>query len=182
MKSLITFFAGLFLASYHVATRWIPLRHPGQGYRGKRNIPGPLQGQGDVDRECCFPLRADPPIRRPWKPYTRNTRTQGLVVLGFPCNQFGGQEPGSNEEIASFCKKNYGVSFPLFDKIEVNGTERHPLYTELAGDHSPYPGSIKWNFTKFLVGRDGTILKRFEPRVSPDAEPVVSAVTAALAE
>ncbi len=106
--------------------------------------------------------------------------SDGLVVLGFPCNQFGGQEPGTNEEIMGFCSATYGVSFPMFDKIEVNGANRHPLYTELAGEGSPFPGDIKWNFTKFLIGKDGAILNRFTPRTKPDAPEVVAAIEAAL--
>jgi glutathione peroxidase len=105
---------------------------------------------------------------------------QGLVVLGFPCNQFGGQEPGTNEEIKSFCSSKYHVTFPLFDKIEVNGGNRHPLYVQLAGKDSPFPGDIKWNFNKFLIGKDGKILNRFDSRVAPDAEELTKAVEAAL--
>src|SRR5204862_5421550 len=76
-------------------------------------------------------------------------KDKGFTVLGFPCNQFGGQEPGTNEEIKEFCSSKYNVSFPLFDKIDVNGPKRHPLYVALAGAESPYPGDIKWNFNKF---------------------------------
>jgi glutathione peroxidase len=108
-------------------------------------------------------------------------KDQGLVVLGFPCNQFGGQEPGTNEEIKQFCSSTYQVSFPLFDKIEVNGPNRHPLYVALAGPRSPFPGDIKWNFSKFLIGRNGEILKRFEPRTTPDSPEVRQAVESALA-
>src|SRR5436190_291236 len=89
---------------------------------------------------------------------------KGFEVLGFPCNQFGGQEPGTNEQIKEFCSLNYQVSFPLFDKLEVNGANRHPLYKELAGEKSPYPGDIKWNFNKFLIGKDGKIVKRFDSK------------------
>jgi len=109
-------------------------------------------------------------------------KDQGLVVLGFPCNQFGSQEPGTNEEIKQFCSSKYNVSFPMFDKIDVNGAGRHPLYTELAGQNSPFPGDIKWNFNKFLVGRDGKIVKRFEPKIAPDSAELVAAVEAALAK
>jgi len=108
-------------------------------------------------------------------------RAQGLVVLGFPCNQFGGQEPGSDEEIKQFCSSKFNVTFPLFDKIEVNGDKRHPLYTALAGKDSPYPGDIKWNFTKFLIGKDGKILKRFESAVTPESPELTAAIDAALA-
>jgi glutathione peroxidase len=111
----------------------------------------------------------------------QNYKDQGLVVLGFPCNQFGGQEPGSNEEILEFCTSKFSVTFPLFDKIEVNGANRSPLYERLAGQSSPFPGKIKWNFTKFLIGGDGTILQRFEPRVAPDAPDLIAAIEASLA-
>jgi glutathione peroxidase len=107
-------------------------------------------------------------------------RDRGLVVLGFPCNQFGAQEPGTDAEIKQFCSSKYNVTFPLFDKIEVNGPNRHPLYIALAGQDSPFPGDIKWNFTKFLIGRDGKILKRFESRTVPDSPEVLAAIESAL--
>lgn len=103
---------------------------------------------------------------------------QGLVVAGFPCNQFGGQEPGSNEEILKFCTSKFNVTFPMFDKLEVNGANRHPLYKELIGAGGK---DIGWNFGKFLVGRDGKVIARFEPRTAPDAPEVVKAIEAALA-
>ncbi len=106
---------------------------------------------------------------------------KGLTVLGFPCNQFGQQEPGTNEEIKQFCSSKYNVTFPMFDKIEVNGPNRHPLYVALAGDQSPYPGNIKWNFSKFLIGRDGKIIKRFDSKAAPESPEVIAAVEAALA-
>ena len=95
---------------------------------------------------------------------------RGLVVLGFPCNQFGEQEPGSHEEIATFCQKNYGVSFPMFAKIEVNGEGTHPLYQALKSAKPGLLGSekIKWNFTKFLVNREGEVVDRFAPTTAPD--------------
>jgi glutathione peroxidase len=108
-------------------------------------------------------------------------KDKGFVVLGFPCNQFGKQEPGTDEEIKQFCSSKYNVTFPMFDKIEVNGPNRHPLYTSLAGKDSPYPGDIKWNFSKFLISRDGKILKRFESPVVPDSPEVTQAIEAALA-
>lgn len=106
---------------------------------------------------------------------------RGLVICGFPCNQFGGQEPGTDAEIKQFCTDKYDVTFPMFDKLEVNGPNRHPLYVALAGDTSPFPGNIHWNFTKFLVGRDGKIVARFDSRVKPDSEEVTKAIEAALA-
>lgn len=106
---------------------------------------------------------------------------QEFTVLGFPCNQFRGQEPGTNEEIKEFCTSKYNVTFPLFDKIEVNGPNRHPLYVALAGKDSPFPGDIKWNFNKFLIGRDGKILNRFDSKVTPESEELVKAIETALA-
>ena len=108
-------------------------------------------------------------------------KDKGFSVLGFPCNQFAGQEPGTNEEIKQFCSTKYNVTFPLFDKVDVNGANRHALYVALAGKDSPFPGDIKWNFGKFLIGRDGQIIKRFEPRTTPDSPEVTTAIEAALA-
>jgi len=108
-------------------------------------------------------------------------KDKGLVVLGFPCNQFGSQEPGTNEQIQQFCTATYNVTFPLFDKLDVNGANRHPLYVALAGDKSPFPGNITWNFNKFLIGRDGTIIKRFDSKATPESPEVVQAIEAALA-
>ena len=108
-------------------------------------------------------------------------REQGLVILGFPCNDFGAQEPGTNEEIQLFCKRNYGVTFPMFDKLHVKGPEQHPLYAALTGQQSPFPGDVTWNFGKFLVGRDGKIVGRFDPRTKPEEPGVVEAIEKALA-
>jgi glutathione peroxidase len=106
---------------------------------------------------------------------------KGFEVLGFPCNDFGRQEPGSNEEIQAFCKSTYDVSFPLFDKVKVKGPEKHALYAALTGEGSPFPGEIKWNFGKFLIGRDGTIVKRWDSGIKPDSAEVTGAIEAALA-
>ena len=96
---------------------------------------------------------------------------QGLVVLGFPCNQFGAQDPGSNDDIASFCQLNYGVSFPMMAKIDVNGPQADPLYQWLAAEAPGILGSktIKWNFTKFLVGKDGQVIRRYAPTDTPQS-------------
>lgn len=95
-------------------------------------------------------------------------RDRGFTVLGFPCNQFGEQEPGQESEIASFCERNYGVSFPMFAKVDVNGDDAHPLFTWLREEKGGLLGdAIKWNFTKFLVGRDGTVVKRYAPTTEP---------------
>lgn len=106
---------------------------------------------------------------------------KGLVVLGFPCNQFGGQEPGTEEDIKEFCSLTFGVSFPMFSKIEVNGPDRHPLYEMLAGEESPFPGRIGWNFSKFLVNGEGEIVARFSSAVAPKSEKLVSAIDKSLA-
>ena len=94
---------------------------------------------------------------------------QGLVVLGFPCDQFGGQEPGSEEEIGAFCEKNFGVTFPMMSKVEVNGDNAHPLYQWLKTEKSGLlGGKIKWNFTKYLVGKDGQVIDRYAPTTKPE--------------
>ena len=100
-----------------------------------------------------------------WQQY----ESQGLTVLGFPSNEFGGQDPGSNDEISSFCEMNYGVSFPMMAKVEVNGADAHPLFQWLKGERPGLLGSeaIKWNFTKFLVGRDGKVIARYAPNDTP---------------
>lgn len=107
---------------------------------------------------------------------------RGFEVLGFPCNQFGGQEPGSADEIETFCSMTYGVTFPMFEKLEVNGPGRHPLYQELTpvADGDGYSGDIRWNFEKFLVAPDGHVAARFSPIVTPDDAQIVAAVEASL--
>jgi glutathione peroxidase len=106
---------------------------------------------------------------------------RGFTVVGFPCNQFGGQEPGSAEDIETFCSTTYGVSFPMTEKIEVNGPGRHPIYDELTkvADAEGHAGDIRWNFEKFLVAPDGSVT-RFGPTVTPEDPAVVSAIEAAL--
>lgn len=120
----------------------------------------------NVASRCGFTVQYEG-LEALWRRY----RDRGLAVLGFPCNQFAEQEPGSPEEIAEFCKRNYGVSFPLFSKIEVNGENAHPLYKALK---QAEPGEIEWNFTKFLLGRDGKVAARFKPDVVPEdlVEPI----------
>ena len=132
-------------------------------------------------------MRADAAVRGYWSLY-RHAMGDGLQVLGFPCNQFGGQEPGTDAFIQDFCTASYSVTFPVFGKIDVNGTDADPLYAylrgEAPGDFGPGSGplyehirdtrpeaigtdEIKWNFTKFLVGRDGAVIRRYEPTVTP---------------
>ena len=109
-------------------------------------------------------------------------RERGVEVLGFPCNQFAGQEPGSHEEIAEFCSTNYGVTFPLFGKLDVNGDGRDPLYAWLTSQDAKPEGSgdIKWNFGKFVIGKDGAVVARFEPPTEPEAAEVKQAIESAL--
>lgn len=108
-------------------------------------------------------------------------KDRGLSVLGLPCNQFAGQEPGTEAEIQAFCSLNYGVTFPLSGKLDVNGSQRHSLYRLLAGEGAEFPGDITWNFEKFLVGKDGRVLARFSPRTPPDDPAVIQAIEKALA-
>jgi glutathione peroxidase len=107
---------------------------------------------------------------------------RGFAVLGFPCNQFGAQEPGTPEEIVEFCSTNYGVTFPMFEKIDVNGDDRHPIYAELTpvADAEGHTGDIRWNFEKFLVSRDGEVIARFSPMVDPEAPELIEAIEKAL--
>jgi glutathione peroxidase len=107
---------------------------------------------------------------------------KGFEVLGFPCNQFGAQEPGTADEIKTFCETNYGVEFPLFEKIEVNGEGRHPLYEQLTAkaDAEGNAGDIQWNFEKFLVSPEGEIVQRFRPMTAPDDAELVSAIEGTL--
>jgi len=107
---------------------------------------------------------------------------RGFSVLGVPCNQFHGQEPGTAEEIAEFCSATYGVTFPMTEKIDVNGPRRHPIYSELTAiaDGSGHTGDIRWNFEKFVVSADGTRITRFGPRTTPDDPAVLAAIEAGL--
>ena len=113
-----------------------------------------------------------------WKTY----RDRGLVVVGFPSNEFGGQDPGSDAEIASFCEMNYGVSFPMMAKVKVNGADAHPVWKWMTAEAKGVLGTqaVKWNFTKFLVGRDGRVIKRYAPNDEPAA--LAADIEAALAE
>lgn len=106
----------------------------------------------------------------------------GLVILGFPANNFGGQEPGSNSDIATFCTKEYGVTFPMFEKISVKGDDAHDLYKALIALPEPLGGEPKWNFTKFVLNRKGEVVARFEPRTAPDDEALVKKLEELLAE
>lgn len=116
-------------------------------------------------------------LEKLWEAY----RDRGLVIVGFPCNQFGNQDAGSNDEIASFCQLNYGVTFPMMGKVDVNGAQAHPLWKWLTAEAPGLLGmkAVKWNFTKFLIGRDGRVLKRYAPSDPP--ETLANDIEAALA-
>jgi glutathione peroxidase len=107
-------------------------------------------------------------------------RSKDFVVLGFPCNDFNGQEPGTEKEIEKFCKAEYDISFPLMEKVHVKGPEQHPLYAALTGEKGAFPGDVKWNFGKFLIGKDGKPIARFEPKTTPDSPEIVEAIEKAL--
>ena len=109
-------------------------------------------------------------------------REQGFEILGFPANDFMGQEPGSSEEIAEFCEMNYGVSFPLFAKISVNGDDMHPLYQELTSMPEPIGGDVQWNFQKYLLNKKGEVVQKIGPVTTPDDPAVTGAIEALLAE
>ena len=110
----------------------------------------------------------------------RELEGEGFSVVGFPCNQFGGQEPGSEPEIVEFCRTNYQVSFPLSAKLDVNGANRHPLYAFLTSPESGIAGDISWNFEKFLIGRDGRVLKRYPPETKPEDRGLMQDIAEAL--
>ncbi len=107
-------------------------------------------------------------------------KDQGLVVLGFPANEFAGQEPGSNEEIVTFCTTNFGVDFPMFEKIVVKGEDKHPLYAELIAQSDTPDAEVQWNFEKFLVSRDGHVVRRFSPKTEPGDPELIAAIEATL--
>jgi glutathione peroxidase len=175
----IAFLAGLFLMQAMVQAAPI-YDIPVKDIDGKSTSLAPYKGKVllvvNVASKCGYT-----PQYEGLEAIQKKYQAKGFDVLGFPCNQFGGQEPGTNEEIKKFCSSKYNVTFPLFDKIEVNGAGRHPLYNVLAGKDSPYPGDIKWNFNKFLIGRDGKIIKRFDSKAKPESPEVTQAIEAALA-
>jgi glutathione peroxidase len=107
-------------------------------------------------------------------------KSNGLVICGFPCNQFGGQEPGSESEIKEFCSTKFGVTFPMYSKIDVNGPKRHPIYQDIIGENGPLKGNIKWNFGKILLGKDGQPIDRFGSMTSPSSKKLIKAIETAL--
>jgi glutathione peroxidase len=180
LKSIVTMIGAITFLSVaaHAADSVYDI--PLKDIDGKDSSLKPYKGQVilvvNVASKCGFTPQYTA-LEALYKKYT----LEGLVICGFPCNQFGKQEPGTDAEIKEFCTGKYNVTFPMFDKLEVNGENRHPLYVWLAGKDSPFPGDIHWNFTKFLIGRDGKIVNRFDSKVKPDSEEVTKAIEAALA-
>jgi glutathione peroxidase-family protein len=129
----------------------------------------------NVASKCGFTPQYDG-LQKLWQTY----KDRGFVIVGVPCNQFGGQEPGSSTEIASFCRLNYGVDFPLLEKQDVNGTNRSKLYAWLVGSPAGDGSDVKWNFEKFLVGRDGRVIDRWRSMTGPDSDALKTAIEAAL--
>jgi glutathione peroxidase len=111
----------------------------------------------------------------------KSYKDKGLIVVGFPSNDFGGQEPGTEEEILQFCTSKYAVTFPLFSKVTVKGDAAHPLFAALTGPAAGAPGPVKWNFNKFLLGKDGTLVQRFDSKVEPESDELKAAIDKALA-
>ena len=125
----------------------------------------------NVASECGFTPQYEG-LEKIYKKYN----DKGFEILAFPCNQFGGQEPGTNEEIKNFCSSKYNVTFKLFDKIEVNGQNQSPLYEKLESNTNTDQGDVKWNFEKFLISKDGEIVARFRSKVTPESEEITGAI------
>ena len=154
--------------------------HPVNTLAGEPSSLAQFDGSAHADRQRGVALRTDPAVHRAGG-VAQRYGDRGFNVVGFPCNQFGEQEPGTAEEIQTFCSTMYGVTFPMMEKIDVNGPGRHPIYAELTtvADAEGHGGDIRWNFEKFLVGKDGSIT-RFSPIVEPQDPAVVAAIEAEL--
>lgn len=182
-SSLATFLVGALLtcgAFAGSASRIYDI--PLQTLDGKPTTLGAYRGQVilvvNVASQCGF-TRQYAPLEKIYREY----KDRGLVVVGVPSNDFGGQEPGTPEQIRQFCTSRFDVTFPLMAKVHVRpGPEQHPLYQWLTGKEAGFPGPVKWNFTKFLIGRDGRLLARFDSKVEPDSPQVRQAIEKALAE
>lgn len=167
--------AGTLIAAVNTALLDIPLKDINGKSTSLKAYEGKVLLVVNVASKCGFT-----PQYKGLEALYQKYKDRGLVVLGFPCNDFGAQEPGTLDEIKEFCSTRYHVTFPLFDKIHVKGAEQHPLYAALTGKDSPFPGEVKWNFGKFVIGRDGKILQRFESRVKPEDAELVKAIEDAL--
>jgi len=152
---------------------------PVTGIQGEPDLLGPLRGRVvlavNVASRCGYT-----PQYAGLEQLCDDLAGEGFVVVGFPCNQFGAQEPGSNDEIRDFCSTRFGVTFPLAAKLEVNGPGRHPLYQWLTDPAQGVPGDIEWNFEKFLIGRDGRVLRRYPSGTRPDDKGLLTDIADAL--
>ena len=148
---------------------------------GRPDLLGPLRGKVTLAVNVASRCGLTPQYAG-LEHLQRELAAENFTVVGFPCNQFGEQEPGSEAQIATFCSATYGVSFPMSAKLEVNGGGRHPLYRFLTDADSGIAGDISWNFEKFLIGRNGEVVQRFNHRVKPESEQVVKAIETALQE
>ena len=181
MKQLIAIFVALALAQIVLAQSKASLYDiPLKDIDGKPTSLKAYEGKVllivNVASKCGFT-----PQYEALEAIQKKYEAKGFTVLGFPCNDFGSQEPGTAEEIKAFCSSTYSVTFPLFEKLHVKGAQQHPLYAALTGKDSPFPGDIKWNFGKFVISRDGRIVKRFASENTPDSPEVTGAIEAALA-
>ena len=153
------------------------------GLTGKQDLLGSLNGSVTLVVNVASKCGLTPQYTA-LEELQKQYSAQGFTVLGVPCNQFGAQEPGSASEIETFCSSNYGVTFPMSEKIEVNGVGRHELYNTLTvvADAEGHSGDIRWNFEKFLVSRDGAVVSRFKPQTTPDSAEVMTAIKDQLAK
>lgn len=169
------------MTSLHAASAPDLLGIPVKDIAGKDTSLGAFAGKAvlvvNVASKCGY-TRQYAGLESLYKAY----KDKGLVVVGFPSNDFGGQEPGSEAEILQFCTSKYQVSFPMFSKVAVKGDGAHPLFAALTGAAAGSPGPVKWNFNKFLIGKDGTLVQRFDSKVEPESEELKAAVEKALAK
>ena len=166
LRPLLALFA--LMTSLHAASAPGLLGVPVKDIDGKDTTLGSLGGKAvlvvNVASECGY-TRQYAGLQSLYE----SMKSKGLVVAGFPCNQFGGQEPGTEKEIKKFCTTNFSVTFPMFAKVEVKGSDAHPLFAALTGKAEGHPGPVSWNFNKFLIGKDGKLLARFSSDVEPDS-------------
>ncbi len=178
LKSAFPVIAGLALASAAIAGDGL-LDIPVRDIDGRERTLNEFQGKVilivNVASKCGYTSQYDG-----LEKLYRSRKHEGLVVVGFPCNQFLGQEPCSNAEIKTFCRERYGVSFPMFAKLDVKGSDQHPLFKALTGEKSPLLGKVSWNFNKFLIDREGRLVARFGSSTTPSSEKLMAAVEAAL--
>lgn len=175
LKSAFLLIAGLTLASAAFAGDGL-LDIPVRDIDGRERTLSDFKGKAilivNVASKCGYTSQYDG-LEKLYQQHKK----EGLVIAGFPCNQFFGQEPGSNEEIKAFCRERYGVSFPMFAKLDVKGPDQHPLFKALTGDESSLPGKVSWNFNKFLVNREGKLVARFGSSTKPASEKLLKAIS-----